>query len=220
MTLIKKILWLLFGLLIITNISYYTWHKYFAVDLSQPTIEVFAVSNIKLLSEVSENLIEIKPQTTSEQTCLFLGEFSNEHLAQNLKQRLLSFDINAEIIELEQNNSSVDYLVYLAPSGSEQIAIRELQNLRTKNIEGYIINNGELMYGISLGIFPNRSSAEVQLQKLRDAGYSPRLNEQTRTDNTFWLQIDQNRRNLLDNTIFNQLSHDFNQLNQRFMPCK
>jgi|GEM_PF-1749757 len=222
MILIKKNLWLLCGLLLITNIGYYFWHNHVVVHkvVAPNNALEYKVSNLKLLSEASEELVEIPSQTESNKTCLFLGEFTYDEIAQNLKQRLLSFDIEAKVIELKQDSSAIDYLVYLSPNASEQAAKRQLQELKTKDIEGYIINSGNLIYGISLGIFPNRDAAEVQLQKLRDADYSPRLHEQKRESNVFWLQIQQTHRALLDDIIFEQLAHDFGQLNQSFMPCK
>jgi len=217
--LLKRISFILFISLLIANGIYYLSQQFSPTTKPVVTKKVdHSVPSIKLLSEVSEELIQI-PKTTANSTCLLLGEFNNERTADNLKQRLLSFDINSIIVQTEADKET-DFLIYLPAENTPEDTTYKIQELALHQIQGYLIASGELSGAISVGIFANRELAEVELEKLRKAGYIPRLREQKRVKTTFWLQIDEQRRYLLDDVVFKQLSNIFPELNQKFMPCE
>jgi len=219
MLLLNKLLRLLLILLLLLNGIYYVWQHYFS-NTKVVNVEVFNLPSIKLLSEVSEPLIEIKTAIKNPHNCWFLGEISNQNEAKNLEQRLLSFDIAAQIIHKNSDNLNIDYLVYLPPNPTPEAAQQQIAELKIKQLEGYIINYDDLNNTVALGVFPNRGAAENMLESLRLAGYVPRLREQNRMSNNFWLQIASNRSHLLDDNTFAKLAADFPHLNKVIMPCE
>src|SRR5690606_27178288 len=83
-----------------------------------------------------------------------------------------------------------DYWVYLPPLADRNAAIdvlRELQQIR--KIDSFLISQGPLANGISLGLFKNRDAA-VSLQEQRIAeGLDARLIEVERNATEVWVLI-------------------------------
>jgi len=220
MTWLNALLRLTIVILLLLNGGYYLWQHFFYQTV-KPNSAVFNAPNIYLLSEVTESLIEINPQTAPKEfNCWFLGKFDQQIYALNLEQRLLSFDIATKLVHKIGDNLSMDYLVYLPPNPSMQMALQQINELQTHQLEGYIITSGDLTYAVALGLFPDRSLADQKLSQLRSAGYTPRLREQIRSSDSFWLQIAQQSTDLLDSNVLNKLYQDFPNLTPTIMPCE
>ena len=116
--------------------------------------------------------------------------------------------------------AGVDYWVYLPPLASRQASLRQLRELQARKIDSYIITQGDLANGISLGIFPRSDSAQSVMQRLRDAGYEPSLRELTRAHRSFWVRISPQSRRLADDSVLQRLAFDFKGLEQQLMPCE
>ena len=143
----------------------------------------------------------------------------NEPLGlQLVEQRLMALDIQAEIRSVDAA-AGLDYWVYLAPLASRQASLRQLKELQARKIDSYIITQGDLANGISLGIFPRSDSAESVMLRLRDAGYEPLLRELPRAQRSFWVRIAPESRRLADD-VMPQLVMDFQDLQHQIMPCE
>jgi len=220
----------LFLLLVVLNAFYFVWHRQ-QVPL-QPK-EVPAIVNdgrqgIRLLSE-SGGAPESRPASPAPapvsapapggDVCLFLGSFSERGGAAALEQRLLSVDVQSEVRAFEAS-ASVDFWVYLPPLASRQASLRQLRELQARRIDSYIITQGELANGISLGIFPRQDSAESVMQRLRAAGYEPRLRELSRSMTSYWVRVEPDSRRLVDEGMLQRLAQDFPDLQHQLMPCQ
>ncbi|VFS74872.1 sporulation protein [Pseudomonas aeruginosa] len=115
---------------------------------------------------------------------------------------------------------SVDYWVYLPPLASREAALRQLKELQARNIDSYLIGEGVLANGISLGMFSARDSAESAQARLKTAGYEAELKELPRGQRDFWVRVAPGSRRLVDEQLLQELARDFKGLQHQIMSCK
>ncbi len=210
--------------LVVLNLFYYVWHQQQAplrvTEIAPLQLAAQTKSDIRLLSE---SAAPARRQGVSEEpveaVCLFLGSFEQVEDAAAVEQRLLSLDIRSRVQSMDAA-AGVDYWVYLPPLASRQASLRQLRELQARKIDSYIITQGDLSNGISLGIFPRNDSAESVMQRLRDAGYEPLLRELTRAHRSFWVRIAPESRRLADDSLLQRLAFDFKGLQHQLMPCE
>lgn len=215
-----------FLLLLVLNLFYYVWHQQQA-PLRVKEVESFSLyqgarQNIRLVSEadVARVPVDSGAQVVSSQAvCLYLGSFEREAEALALEQRLLSLDIQSGVRSIDAA-AGVDYWVYLVPLASRQASLRQLKELQARKIDSYIIGQGDLANGISLGIFPRSDSAESVMQRLREAGYEPMLRELSRAHRAYWVRIAPESRRLASDALLESLARDFERLEHQLMPCE
>ncbi len=218
----------LFLLLLVLNLFYYVWHQQQA-PLRVKEVEPMSLyrgqqQNIRLLSEADraqERREVVAPEVPAgvTETCLFLGSFQQESAARQVEQRLMSLDIQGEVRAVDAA-AGLDYWVYLPPLASRQASLRQLKELQARKIDSYIITQGDLANGISLGIFPRDDSAQSVMRRLADAGYEPLLRELPRAQRSYWVRIAPQSRRLADDYLLQQLASDFKGLQHQLMPCE
>lgn len=214
-------------LLILLNAFYYVWNQQQA-PLRAKVVEASAVypgalQGIRLLDEAEAPRRNPELRASSPAAdgaaCLYLGSFEELERAQVVQQRLLSLDIQADVQGLDMA-AGVEYWVYLPPLASRQASLRQLRELQARRIDSYIITQGDLANGISLGIFPRSDSAESVMQRLREVGYEPRMRELSRAHRSFWVRVAQESRRLADEFLLGRLAGDFAGLQHQLMPCE
>lgn len=211
--------------LVVLNVFYYVWHQQQVpmrvTEIAPLELAQSVGRDIELLSESGAALRRNAEAIESrvEEVCLFLGSFESEAEALLLEQQLLSLGVSAGV-EMIDAAAGVDYWVYMPPLASRQASLRQLRELQARKIDSYIIGQGELVNGISLGIFPRRASAEHVMERLRAAGYQPLLRELTRNHRSYWVQVPPEGRRLADEELIGRLALNFKGLGQQLMPCK
>lgn len=216
----------LFLLLLVLNLFYYVWHQQQAPlrvkEVEPMSLYRGAQQDIRLLSEADRQQRReqaVAPAAAATETCLFLGSFQQEGAAREVEQRLMSLDIQGEVRGIDAA-AGLDYWVYLAPLASRQASLRQLKELQARKIDSYIITQGDLANGISLGIFPRSDSAQSVMRRLIDAGYEPLLRELPRAQRSYWVRIAPQSRRLADDYLLQQLASDFKDLQHQLMPCE
>ena len=218
--------WILL-LLLLLNAFYYVWHQQQAPlrakEVAPAAAYQTARKDIQLLSEADASgaRVQAPPAAAPVEAavCLFLGSFEQEERARVVEQRLLSLDIEADVRSVDAA-AGVEYWVYLPPLSSRQASLRQLRELQARRIDSYIITQGELANGISLGIFPRSDSAASVMQRLRNAGYEPQVRELSRAHRSFWVRVSPESRRLADEFLLGQLAVDFAGLQHQLMPCE
>jgi cell division septation protein DedD len=214
--------------LIVLNLFYYVWHQQQAPLRAKEVAAPAAVyrgtqQDIRLLSESERSPARRESGEASsednETVCLFLGSFEQEEVARVVEQRLLGLDIQSRVQAIDAA-AGVDYWVYLPPLASRQASLRQLKELQARRIDSYVITQGDLANGISLGIFARSDSAESVMQRLREAGYDPRLRELARAQRSYWVRIAPHSRRLVDDGLLRRLSQDFEGLQHQLMQCE
>ncbi|SHN12647.1 SPOR domain-containing protein [Phytopseudomonas punonensis] len=216
----------IFMLLVVLNAFYYVWHQQQvpmqAKEVAPLSLYQDSRRDIQLLSESKpqeRRAPAVKEEPAEQAVCLFLGRFDDESQAGQVEQRLLSLDIRSQM-QVVESAGAVDYWVYLPPLASRQASLRQLRELQARKIDSYIISQGDLANGISLGIFPRHDSADSVITRLRRAGYEPLLRELPRANRSHWVRIAPESRRLVDDSLLERLSLDFNGLQHQLMPCE
>lgn len=219
--------WILL-LLVLLNVFYYVWHQQQAPlrakEIAPANSYQGARKDIRLLSEAGAPRARVGESVSTEApasaaVCLFLGSFEEEARAKLLEQRLFSLDIQAQVRSVDAA-AGVEYWVYLPPLASRQASLRQLRELQARRIDSYIITQGDLANGISLGIFPRSDSAGSVMQRLREVGYEPQLRELSRAHRSFWVRVAPESRRLADEFLLGRLADDFAGLQHQLMPCE
>ncbi|WP_448679031.1 SPOR domain-containing protein [Pseudomonas nicosulfuronedens] len=216
-----------FLFLLALNVFYYVWHQQ-QVPLRPKEVAPLSLfkneqKNIRLLSESAEapqrRLVDEKPAITPASACVYLGSFPAEDRARQLMQRLLSLDVQASVQTVDAA-AGVDYWVYLPPLASRQASLWQLRELQARKIDSYIITEGDLTDGISLGIFQRKDSADSIVERLKAAGYDALVRELARSQHDYWVQVAAESGRLVDESLVRQLASDFPDLQKQTMPCK
>lgn len=206
--------WLFIGLIIV-NVFYFVWSQQGVSGGQQPATTAQStttgVSKVELLSEVlpeaNSQAVEVQARTYPAGE-LLLGGFSDEETALKLQQRLLSLDIESEVTALD-SQVDIEYWVYLQPLPSRQASVRLLQELQALKIDSFLITQGDLANGISLGMFSREDSAKGVVEQLSRVGYEPLIRPVERLQRLHWVVIDSNARRLVDEKLLKQLVTDF-----------
>lgn len=216
----------IFMLLVVLNAFYYVWHQQQAPmqakEVAPLSLYQESRRDIQLLSESNpqqRRSAAVQETPPEEAVCLFLGSFEESTEAEQVEQRLLSLDISSQV-QIVESAGAVDYWVYLPPLASRQASLRQLRELQARKIDSYIISQGDLSNGISLGIFPRHDSADSVISRLRRAGYEPLLRELPRANRRHWVRIAPESRRLVDDSLLERLSLDFKGLQHQLMPCE
>lgn len=162
-----------------------------ALTLQGETLQLLSEAGVaaqKKAPAASPSIVRPRPlaNDAASAMCTMVGPFIQLLHAEYLEERLQAMEADAEIQSVEVPDGS-GYWVYLPPEVSEKEALRRLYELQAKKIDSYIIPNGELTNGISLGIFNERSVAEARINEIRAQGYQAELREVARTISETWV---------------------------------
>lgn len=123
----------------------------------------------------------------SSQVCLAIGDFENITVSNALVAELRLQGLQARVDLLEQIDS--EYRVYMPPFTSDAAARQTLANLMENGIDSFLIADGDLAQGISLGVFTVQSSAFNLQEELASEGYATSIQETVRSNTEFWIVI-------------------------------
>lgn len=217
--------WLLL-LLLVLNAFYFVWHRQQAPMVALEADEIVEYQpvqkDIQLLSEAPEKVARkgVEPAPVLEASmCLFFGGFGSHEEAENMRQRLAGLDIGSVVGE-RASVSGVDYWVYLPPLASRGASLRQLKELQARQIDSFVIADGDLANGISLGIFPRYESASSVMARLSAAGYEPLLRKLSRSERSFWVRVDPGRDRLIDDDLLAGLASGFEGLRHEVRSCE
>ncbi len=188
-----------------------------------------------LLSEVQEQteenpVVEYSNNSASEaqlihttmdesEVCTFLGPLKDSETTQQLQQRLIAVGIRSEIIT-EKIKIHPDYWVYLPPLASRTLAIRLLRELKERDIESFVINEGDLKNGLSLGLFTREKAAESVKENIRMSGYDAKIRVVPRSRNEFWVELSSQSTHLFSDELWGNIQQQFSLSEKRQKLCK
>lgn len=215
----------LFLLLLVLNLFYYVWSQQQSPlrGIEVTPIEQYHAKkkDIRLLSESTvpePNASFVGVASRDASTCMLFGGFEERNSAETFQRRLIGLDIQAEIQELD-TQPALDYWVYLPPLGSREASLRQLKELQARQIDSYIIADGDLANGISLGIFTRPESAAGVVSRLVGAGYAPAMRELQRAQKSYWVRVGAAGARLIDDQVLSILALDFSGLKHEPSAC-
>lgn len=151
--------------------------------------------SLTLLSEVNRNQLSYKSKqadkrNATEQRCYSVGPFKDEDDAKFLGMRAEALGFEAEMRSLA-TGGSIEHWVHIPPLANRQQSLQLLRELQGRGIDSYIITQGDLAEGISLGLFKNKESAGRLTQKMLDMEYDVVIKEVVRGEKELWLEFPQ-----------------------------
>ncbi|XOV85925.1 MAG: hypothetical protein ACFHX7_13210 [Pseudomonadota bacterium] len=119
--------------------------------------------------------------------CPAIGPFETLFKGQAAVEQLSALEIPADLRAIDQPLGESDYRVMIPPSASLEEAFRKLRELKSRDIESYVITQGADSLGISLGVFSTSGAAlNAQAQHERQ-GYDTSIVEIPRLVREFWI---------------------------------
>lgn len=230
--------WILIVLLMCNGI-YFLWHNYMSgsrermseQQVYQPSGDVKAqIELLKEASQVQEKLAtapqgvtgntvgETTAQKTSRAECLLIGPFKEMVSAKQVQGRLKSQDITLRIASIAVEGRP-DYWVHIAPQVSRKAAIKLLRELQSKKIDSFLITDGELENGISLGFFTRKSLAQQVYDDRIKQGYKAIIREVPRTLTQIWAVYDIGKNGNLSAEVWEIIKEGNNGLQRRKNYC-
>lgn len=139
-------------------------------------------------SQANSELASSQGEAESRPFCELVGPFKSTADAENFVERLNAIEISSSVRDIELP-AGPGYWVYLEPQASRQDALRLLGELQAKRIDSYVIPKGELVNGISLGMFSKKSSSDVRIKQIRALGLEPKIDEIERSYHETWVML-------------------------------
>lgn len=118
--------------------------------------------------------------------CVLVGSFADESSASVFLEKLSAYGVAAQMKNLLVS-SAVGFWLHLPPADSRKTLLRRLSELQRQGIDSYIIPDGDLAYGISLGMFSEESRAEKLKNAIEQLGYFPEIAEVPREKRELWV---------------------------------
>ena len=119
--------------------------------------------------------------------CLLVGPLVDIN-PQELRQQLSSYSFGEEFV-WRTTTISEGYWLIIPPLGSQAEASKMLKDLRSKEIDSFLIAEGEYRNGITLGVFSDKSNMEHYRRELADQGYPVVIVPRVSTREELWLQL-------------------------------
>ncbi len=152
---------------------------------------------IRLLSETKSKARLPQQKAAKEQLCWAVGPYLVALDANNMMSRMLALDIPAY-----QDKRTVvvktESWVYLPPLANKKMALRKLKELQKRNVDSFVITEGELANGISLGLFSQQESVDRLLESLAKKKIKALVKPLERKRNQMWLMAPINKRAAID----------------------
>lgn len=171
------------------------WRDQADSNLTQVKEPVQKGESIVMLSELDSTEIVYKETKSAVSPaiaarCYSVGPLTDRIDAKHLKVRAEALGFNSELRGLE-TGKSIEYWVHIPPQSNRQQSLRLLRELQGRSIDSYIITQGDLAEGISLGLFRNGDSARNLTARMRKLDYNVVIKEVTRGEKELWLEFPQ-----------------------------
>lgn len=135
------------------------------------------VERLRLLSEVEPAERPRPRPPLSGGICVRAGPLSVEADAAAVVERARALGLEARSAALEIVSGPPDLRVHLPPLPSAEQASRAVRELAALDIEAFVIPDGDLAGGVSLGIFTAADAAEARRAEVSRLGYPVRIVE-------------------------------------------
>lgn len=165
---------LMFFVILIVNISYLSWHMAVGIDAPSPAVlqPQWQTNNpLELLEErppitVAKDLTNIE---AAGKAAACIGPFDQEADASDALNRLSALG-QASVIKSRQVVAEQDYWVFMPSMASPAEALATIEQLKSGDIEGFLIQSGDDSPGVSIGLFTRKINAQQQQVKVKALG--------------------------------------------------
>ncbi len=120
--------------------------------------------------------------------CTYVGPFKALLPAEYFAEHLSALEVDATVEKVEVPGEP-SYWVYQDPQASRKAALRRLHELQGKQIDSYVIPKGDLMNGISFGLYNGEERAMKRLKQVLDKGYEAKIKKVERSFEEIWVSL-------------------------------
>ena len=170
------------------------------------------------LDFIIKNPLRSEAQNEGE-LCVGVGPFSDLFAGQSVVEQLLSLDLNVQLKAVDHLVGESDYRIMIPPTPTLQDAFRKLRELKSQNIDSYVITQGKDALGISLGVFSSRAAATAAKDSLESDGYESVMVEIPRLNREFWIFDTGQDDLLMPGEVWQNISDEHPELQQKEVPC-
>ncbi len=151
--------------------------------------------------------------------CIGVGPFSDLFAGQAAVEQLIAINLEVQLMAVDQLVGRSDYRLMIPPARTLQDAFRKLRELKSQNINSYVMTRGRDALGISLGVFSNDALATIAKEKLELDGYDSVMVEIPRIVREFWI-FDTGQNYLpLPAEVWQSLRIEYPEIEQKEVPC-
>ena len=169
----------------------------------EPGVE--AVPDIKVEPEAepepeAESPAPVIPAPPPERICLTIGPVQDKNAAAGICAQLYKHGYKPEVRD-DEVRKPAGFWVYM-PSMPAREAKRIVKDLDQHGMKDYFIGKGS---HISLGIFKSKRKARARLKRIKDLGYTAKLDLRFRTRTVYWLVIEEHGPSLPDRAFWQEI---------------
>ena len=195
--------------LLIINLAYLGYQFTQPVKAQQELSIDVAVSTgaepIRLLSEVTLKTKDVATSGSKQGSlCWAIGPYPVELDAKHLYARMLAMDMSAKV-EAQSVVIKEEFWAYIPPLANRKQAMRKLKELQKRQVDSFVITEGELENGISLGLFAKQESVDRLLDKLKEKNIAASVKPLKRTRSQYWVVAPVNAQYPVDESTRNRL---------------
>jgi hypothetical protein len=173
-----------------------------------------------LQQPVIDALDDPSHQSTDGRLCQALGPLSDLFEGQALVEKLKLYDIQTILQAVDQATGDSDYRVVMSPAKTPQDAFRKLRELKSANIDSYVIAQGPDALGISLGLFSSQMAARTASADLETEGYMTQVREIPRLLREFWVYgVTNDERLGVNAVIWEAILIEYPEIEQKMRLC-
>ncbi len=160
------------------------------VAVANPEGEQIEAPTVLLVDEVKEAQVQPKiiEQVEQKPLCTRLGPFIKRSASNIVVKQLELLDVDAGV-EIEDTKISSAFQVVIPPLGSRTEARSLFEDLKSKSIDSFVIRDGALENGISLGMYTRIESAEARKKDMDVKGYASEIVPVLKDAKQYWLHI-------------------------------
>lgn len=150
---------------------------------------------IQLVSELTQPLNEVVVSEVAverDRMCYVAGPYKDELDSKHLLARATALGLDGQInaVDIASGKPS-EYWVHVPPRATRSEALRILKELQKRKIDSYIITQGELAEGVSLGLFRRQQSAAALQKKVEAFDIPVEIYNVTKSEREYWVEIKQ-----------------------------
>jgi len=195
--------WIVISLMIV-NVGVFIYAQFFLAkekNIEQAAVAIESNSkassvSIKLLIEAKASAADIQSivavpsaptvKSVRQPLCTLVGPFPKLLSSEYFLEKLQSLGVRSEVRSIVVV-SKPGYWLHLLPEKSRKEALRRLSELQARGIDSYVIPDGNLANGISLGMFSDKARALVMEKDIEEQGYKPKIVGVPREQKEFWV---------------------------------
>ena len=183
--------WVFFSLLVL-NVVYFLWKLVVAVAVAPVPSRVdhgnaLAPERLVLLSEVAQVPAGSGSGTAAVPAlCPAVGPWESSLMADASLRKLASKGYKGELRPVRVMKDRL-FWVYLPPYGERAQALAVLRELQARDVDSFVVSEGDDRNAISLGYFSSGESARGLSVKMQNVGYPAAVRETAREVTEYWL---------------------------------